>query len=1163
MIGNVFSQLPIHNMKTAIVTDCKAKFYDDGGPSSNYLVDPNNNPTTYTLQIFVGAPITMTFNPNATQTQVGDWIRFYDGPVGSALISQHTNVSVTNQIPTIVANSGSLTVIWYENGNSAGIGWNANWFSTPIPPTAPTASLAAQPGCLANQITLNLTNGVMCDSVKAKYFVISGPMFPGVTSATPVPCINGTTTAVQLNLTSPLNKNCTYTVNSTFFIKDNCDSVYRFQNVLSTFSLASCPFTGSISMAPTGTICAGMCATITAVPESNCLNYTYAWNDGNVGAGPHVVCPTVTTVYSCTLTETTTLATAVLTRTLYVIDPQINALASNSVCQSAGNINLTASPTGGVWSGPGITPSNSLTGVFNPYNSGAGTFTITYTLGGCNDKIQITVLAINVGSSDAACVGGPNFNVSGGTPAGGTWSGSPYINAAGNFTPSVIGTHSIMYTIGPCSQVKNVYVNNLVVPATTYSICKSVWWKNLTFTVSPPGGRFYGTGITNIVAGTFSPTLAGPGPHVITYSLANGCSSTFEVHVLDIYVPQYGVTCPAQAPFTLTPAGFPAGGTWAGTGITNSVVGAYNPAAGGMGNHNDALVYTAPNGCTDTTLMLAWVTTIVKDSLFFCDDDDSIRVSDYPTLNHYHGGGVWTGPGVVVQGVNYYFKPKVSGPGVHTVYYSRFTCTDSIKMVVYPAKLPGHDSVICSTHPPFIIAPMPVGTTWNGTGITNPQTGLFDPGSVGSGTFNITYTNKMGCGDTVQMIVYPFQAANINNLGTVYCYKDTDIVFTYGPPGGTLTTTGGITTNTFNPSTTGAGTFMVKYTFGQGVCFTSDSVKITVYPQLQTTVTVSEDTLCLGQSASFTVTGNGGLPTVMQYTYAWSHGLLSMNNQLVVPGSTTIYTCVTTDGCSDPAVDSIRIYITPAFYPTAVTSAKKCYGEQGFATLNISPSSNYSYSWNTTPVQTGSTLTGPAGKSYLVKIKDLNTGCTKDTSVRIPGYNAIKALFSPNPNATCLPYEDNLVTFLDLSNGADSGYWSFNGAIVSYSPGVSPQHAFNNSGSYIVTLVVYNEGLCSDSKSMDICVLPPNDVFLPDIFSPNKDGNNDVLYVRGKAIKELKFVLYDRWGEKIFETTDVNLGWDGTYKGKDVDPAVYVYYMEAVLNNDQKIIMKGDITLVR
>jgi gliding motility-associated-like protein len=71
------------------------------------------------------------------------------------------------------------------------------------------------------------------------------------------------------------------------------------------------------------------------------------------------------------------------------------------------------------------------------------------------------------------------------------------------------------------------------------------------------------------------------------------------------------------------------------------------------------------------------------------------------------------------------------------------------------------------------------------------------------------------------------------------------------------------------------------------------------------------------------------------------------------------------------------------------------------------------------------------------------------------------------------------------------------------------------------------------------------------------------MYVRGNFITELYFTIYDRWGEKVFETTDQNKGWDGKFKGRDCDPAVYVYYLEMTCEGGFTYFEKGNITLIR
>ena len=88
-------------------------------------------------------------------------------------------------------------------------------------------------------------------------------------------------------------------------------------------------------------------------------------------------------------------------------------------------------------------------------------------------------------------------------------------------------------------------------------------------------------------------------------------------------------------------------------------------------------------------------------------------------------------------------------------------------------------------------------------------------------------------------------------------------------------------------------------------------------------------------------------------------------------------------------------------------------------------------------------------------------------------------------------------------------------------------------------------------------------VFVPNAFSPNKDGLNDILYVRGDLLEKVEFAVYNRWGEKLFETKDKDIGWDGTYKGELCNPGVYVYYLDATCLGGLQYIHKGNVTLIR
>ena len=122
-----------------------------------------------------------------------------------------------------------------------------------------------------------------------------------------------------------------------------------------------------------------------------------------------------------------------------------------------------------------------------------------------------------------------------------------------------------------------------------------------------------------------------------------------------------------------------------------------------------------------------------------------------------------------------------------------------------------------------------------------------------------------------------------------------------------------------------------------------------------------------------------------------------------------------------------------------------------------------------------------------------------------------------------------------------------------------------NTTEYTVTVI--NNG-CSDTAIVKVIVDESMDIFVPLAFAPDGPLINSILYVRGKGIKELDFVIYDRWGEKVFErdnvqANDPTAGWDGTYNGKLLSTAVFVYYVKATYYSGEIGNLKGDVTLMR
>lgn len=89
------------------------------------------------------------------------------------------------------------------------------------------------------------------------------------------------------------------------------------------------------------------------------------------------------------------------------------------------------------------------------------------------------------------------------------------------------------------------------------------------------------------------------------------------------------------------------------------------------------------------------------------------------------------------------------------------------------------------------------------------------------------------------------------------------------------------------------------------------------------------------------------------------------------------------------------------------------------------------------------------------------------------------------------------------------------------------------------------------------------EIFIPSAFTPNGDNNNDVFYVRGSNLYSIELEIYNRWGELVFRTDDLNRGWDGIYNGREADPGVFVYHLKAVCLDRQEYFTKGNLTLIR
>lgn len=1012
-------------------------------------------------------------------------------------------------------------------------------------------SVKGVPECDSLTIHVEFNALVPCDSIYAAAFSLTGGASPPtIVNAVPTGCSGpgDSTTTATISISGTYQYNCSYTLN--FLLSNSICS-----NTMSTiYDIYSCDLTATLTY--DDTVCYGSCTQLNSTTNS-CFPVAYTWSNGLPGfGGPHNICPTGDTTFSVIMIETFTGKIYYDTVRITFINTMITPVPNACIYDSP--FTFASATPGGIWGGNGIT--NTLTGDFDPAFAGVGTHLITYDLLGCRDSINITITDPDAGPFDTLCASGTPHTLTGFSPSGGAWSGVN-VTPGGVFTPILYGPHTLYYTVNGCTDSTEIFVDSIVLGYAFDTVCRYDVPFNIPF--SPGGGTWSGTGITNPTAGTFDPSVALIGNNTVYYSFST-CVDSVIINVVDLDAGNDTVACPLQAAFNLPPAS-PSGGLWSGVGVINPSTGLYDPSLVGNGN-TDTVVYTHL-GCTDTIYIDIIQTDIAVDTLPFCLDGFNIQLIGSVSNPIIPAGGTWTGNGVVYTAPDYYFHPSVAGIGPHTLIYEINSCSDSIVMIVYPDSLSYNDSTVCDTHIPFLLDSINnvIGATWVGPGIVNPITGLFDPAAANIGANVIHYVNPAyNCEDSIVINVYPFVTAAITFPDSI-CYIDYDSIITVVPAGGTFGGSGiyNQTAGTFNPAIAGPlSTHQIIYKYGLGQCLTSDTHNVFVRDSIALSLTADITQICPGQSSTLTSVASGGYPSP-NFNYSWSHTGSTTPIQVVTPTTTTTYIVTVIDGCSDAKQDSVQIQVYPSPLSTLTTSSTMCYGDIGWVTYNTNQV-GHTYVW-LNPVTTGDTAFGFTEDSVTVRIIN-SFGCSKDTTVEIPGYGNIVADFFVQPNLApgiCLPYSDPTATFIDQSTGALTGTWDLGEITASYSPGVDITHTYQTSGTYMIELIVQNAGPCYDTATAEICTLA-EPVFVPDVFSPNNDGANDNLFVRGQQVDKLEFYIFDRWGDLLFQTKDINVGWDGTSSnGKEANAGVYVYYVKALLSSGDLFELKGDVTLVR
>ncbi len=273
---------------------------------------------------------------------------------------------------------------------------------------------------------------------------------------------------------------------------------------------------------------------------------------------------------------------------------------------------------------------------------------------------------------------------------------------------------------------------------------------------------------------------------------------------------------------------------------------------------------------------------------------------------------------------------------------------------------------------------------------------------------------------------------------------------------------------------------------------------------------------------------------------------------------------VAENGCKQSYAENFEIDLIEAEPPPPVSI---CLGDTATLRVNNPGNGPLTYSWQ--PAQeilagagTATVRVSPATSATISVTIQNQAGCSKTFAVPVDVANIIPPLAVTADPDTIAPGE-----IAQLEATPDPSYtytWSPAGTLDN--PGIQNPRA-TPSVTTTYTVRVRDARGCSNIATVTVVVRSPvcdwPNIYVPNGFSPNGDGRNDVLYVRGNGIDDLYFVVYDRWGEKVFETHSQSIGWDGRFRGKALNSDVYAYYLRARCFNGEEYVHKGNVTLLR
>lgn len=872
------------------------------------------------------------------------------------------------------------------------------------------------------------------------------------------------------------------------------------------------------------------------------------------------------------------------------------------LCFGQNTGSVTATATGGTvpytysWNTSPVQTTNSIS------NLSSGYYVVTVTDNkGCvysAAPIQITepaeALSTSITSTDVSCYGGSDgtasVTVTGGTtPYSYSWNSSPAQSSAiadllpaGNYAVKVTDGNGCITTTDPVSISQpdplNASISNMTTP--------SCGTNNGSATVSATGGTgpyFYSWNTSP------AQTLA---------TASNLFAGTYMSHVTDMRGCRDSVSVTLQQPATVkfvSAAAFP-------TTCNESCDGyAVVIAGGGVAPYT----YSWSNGGSGPAInnvCEGYYTIYVYDNKG-CYADTVLHVTSPPPItlqstvtpaNCYQNNGsasVTPAGGMAAYSYSWSTTPPSFGstlngvvPGDYEVLVTDARgCTSSL--VVEVPNLPGvkfsgtvTKSALCKDSCDGTATVTSIGGSAPYTYFWNTLPPQFQATANGlcAGTYKATVRDGDGCWDTVSVkVTEPDPVIAASTDAPVICIGES-ATLTASAEGGNGAYTynwnyGSHYGQEYQVSPVSSNSYTVLVTDSNGCRSNILTIPVTVRDPLSVSL-LRGDSICPGEVATVSAVINGGDGN---YQYLWMPGNHTTPQFQASPGETMSYTLTVKDGCSTPQlVDSTAIVLlaVPEISFTAdMRSGCKPLCVQFTNNSTVGSGNITSWNWSFTN-GSQSDATNPVmcfneDGSCGVRVEAIsNHGCKSavvlDNYIEVHPDPVADFVLGPQPADILNP----LIQFTDKSSGAVSWNWTFNDAGVdSYSTDRDPAYAYSDTGNFCPVLKVTNEFGCISEKEDCLYINPEFAFYVPNAFSPNGDGYNETFTGKGTLVSQFEMLIFDRWGNLIFQTDNLDKPWDGSANSgsQPAQEDVYIYKMKVWDQNRKVHNYQGSVTLVK